>query len=92
MPSEHFAIFAARLFEHKVNESDIKSAMVRNKWHYTLKQLIEAFAEGRARPDDRERLPQRPARRDEGGAPEAPARARCDVVTDLDTSEHEVYT
>ncbi|MBX3233531.1 MAG: hypothetical protein KIT84_11045 [Labilithrix sp.] len=44
-PSVRFSEFAASLFEHKVNVGDIRSAMGRNKWHYTLLRLIEAFGD-----------------------------------------------
>jgi len=43
--SVRFSEFAASLFEHKVKIGQIKSAMGRNKWHYTLKHLIAAFGD-----------------------------------------------
>jgi integrase len=39
-PRQRFAVFAASLFEHKVNVRDIKSAAGRNKWSFTLEHLI----------------------------------------------------
>ena len=47
--------------------------------HSAERVLEEVLGQKREpRPDDRERLPEYPARRDEGGAPEVPARARRD--------------
>ena len=45
IPTVRFSEFAASLFEHKVATGDIKSAMGRNKWFYTLKRLITAFGD-----------------------------------------------
>jgi integrase len=44
-PCVRFSEFAASLFEHKVKVGDIRSAMGRNKWKYTLQRLIEAFGD-----------------------------------------------
>lgn len=44
-PSVRFSEFAASLFEHKVKVGDIRSAMGRNRWKYTLQRLIEAFGD-----------------------------------------------
>jgi site-specific recombinase XerD len=44
-PSVRFSEFAASHFEQKVKTGDIRSAMGRNKWHYTLKRLIAAFGD-----------------------------------------------
>jgi len=100
-----------------VNVGDIKSAMGRNKWHYTLKRLIEAFGDhyldklhvshveawraematrvrrGELAPTTVNgylnilRVVMKAARRKYQLAHDA-----MDGVTDLDTSEHEVYT
>ena len=44
-PRVRFSEFAASHFEHKVATGDIRSAMGRNRWHYTVKRLIEAFGD-----------------------------------------------
>lgn len=44
-PSMPFSEFAASLFEQKVKKGDIKSAMGRNRWLYTLKHLVAAFGD-----------------------------------------------
>lgn len=44
-PSVRFSEFATSLFEHKVKTGEIKSAMGRNKWHYTLRHLFAAFGD-----------------------------------------------
>jgi site-specific recombinase XerD len=44
-PKPRFSEFAALHFEQKVRTGDIKSAMGRNKWHYSLKHLITAFGD-----------------------------------------------
>ena len=36
-----FSDFATSHFEHKVKVGDLKSAMSRNRWHYSLKTLIQ---------------------------------------------------
>jgi integrase len=44
-PSMRFSVFTASLFEQKVAKGDIKSAMGRNRWKYTLKHLVAAFGD-----------------------------------------------
>src|SRR5262249_29756383 len=44
-PNVRFSEFATSHFAHKVKVGEIRSAAGRNKWHYTLKRLFEAFGD-----------------------------------------------
>ena len=44
-PSMRFSVFAALELERKLKKGDIKSAMSRNRWKYTLVHLVAAFGD-----------------------------------------------